>query len=91
MSVSRSMAWSRFTFLLTVVPFLELPNEQTYRDELDKFADEARRALFSSNFSQKQAIVLNVVDKIVGTPRQLPMSLDILFEGFFSFSDHDIR
>jgi hypothetical protein len=44
-----------------------------FRDELDKFADEARRALFSLNFSQKRAIALNAVDKIVGTPRQSPI------------------
>jgi site-specific DNA recombinase len=41
------------------------------QEELERFADEARNMLHNLSFSQKRAILVNTVDRIVGTPRQL--------------------
>jgi site-specific DNA recombinase len=41
------------------------------QEELERFADEARNTLHNLSFSQKRAILVNTVERIVGTPRQL--------------------
>jgi site-specific DNA recombinase len=49
------------------VKSFSLPNEE----ELQLFADEARTMLGDLSFLQKRVIVLNTVDRIVGTPKEL--------------------
>ncbi|MBR1070501.1 recombinase family protein [Bradyrhizobium liaoningense] len=41
------------------------------KEELELFADEARKTLRNLDFSQKRAILLNAVDRIVGAPSEL--------------------
>ena len=41
------------------------------KEELERFADEARDLLHNLSFSQKRAILLDTVDRIVGTPSEL--------------------
>jgi site-specific DNA recombinase len=41
------------------------------KDELELFADEARSKMLDLSFPQKRAILLNTVDRIVGTPSEL--------------------
>jgi site-specific DNA recombinase len=44
---------------------------QPQKEDLELFADEARKTLHNLSFSQKRAILLNTVDRIVGTPSEL--------------------
>lgn len=41
------------------------------KEELERFAGEARQTLQNLDFSHKRAILLNTVDRIVGTPSEL--------------------
>lgn len=54
-----------------------LPRER----DLEIIADEARNTLSNLNFSQKRAILLNTVDKVVGTPSELRVYGSIPLKG----------
>ena len=51
-------------------------------DDIERFANQARQKLHDLNFEQKRAIVLNTVEKIVGTQQQLQVF------GYISIPDH---
>ncbi|WLA73368.1 recombinase family protein [Bradyrhizobium diazoefficiens] len=55
------------------------------KEELELFADEARNTLHNLSFSQKRAILLNTVDKIVGTPSELQIYGAIPIENHVEF------
>jgi site-specific DNA recombinase len=56
--------------------------EMLKREVLEKYVNEVGPALKNLSFSQKRAIVIHAVEKIVGTPRELRVS------GFIPVEDH---
>ena len=51
-------------------------------DDIERFASKAREGLSGLNFEQKRAIVMNTVDRVIGTQR----GLQVL--GYISIPDH---
>lgn len=51
-------------------------------DEINNFSAAARKTLHNLSFQARRAILLNTVEKIVGTPRQLQV------QGYISVNDH---
>ena len=56
--------------------------EMPRADEIKKFSDAARKMLHNLSFQARRAILLNTVEKIVGTPRLLQV------HGYISVKDH---
>lgn len=56
--------------------------EMPSADELKKFSDAARKALHNLSFQARRGILLNTVEKIVGTPQQLQVY------GYIPITDH---
>ena len=59
------------------------------KEELERFAHEARKALHNLSFSQKRGILLNTVDRIVGTPGQLQIYGSIPIKNHVEFKTSD--
>ena len=51
-------------------------------DDIEQFASKARESLSGLNFEQKRAIVMNTVDKVIGTQQRLQVI------GYISIPDH---
>ena len=51
-------------------------------EDIERFASKARECLSDLNFEQKRAIVMNTVDKVVGTQQELKVS------GYISLPQH---
>ena len=51
-------------------------------EDIERFASKARECLSDLNFEQKRAIVMNTVDKVVGTQQELKVS------GYISIPQH---
>jgi site-specific DNA recombinase len=58
------------------------PNVIPSKDEIQLFADEARNLLHDLNFTQKRAIVLDTVERVVGTQGELQVY------GYISIKDY---
>ena len=63
------------------------------REELKSFTDEARETLHDLSFEQKRAIVLNTVEKIIGTQQQLQVYgyIPIVSYGWYTTKDRNRR
>ena len=51
-------------------------------DDIERFASKARQTLNGLNFEEKRAIVMNTVDRVIGTQQELQVF------GYISIPDH---